>query len=241
LMLYTSRGLGAPYRREGDGPYWLEGESYWVWRYLMLTPAELNKFWERDWERVELWIRADGDRAGVLEWVVTDGHYRELWIPASRLGSPEVVRECGDAAVRAVNEGTGGVWLVEVDANPVFHTPYLRLSAFLPERGGIPVRGIWYAVRGLWRRARNDDPDDYLPALNQARVREGVDLLEDVPEFVAGLTARHLLRQPWKYWRYPYGAGRRREQRLYSSDVKAGPPLAADPGLQVKTKERGTR
>ena len=64
LMFYTRRGSGAPYRREGDEPYWLDGESYWVWRYLMLTPAELNKFWERDWERVELWIRADGDRAG---------------------------------------------------------------------------------------------------------------------------------------------------------------------------------
>ena len=57
LMLYTKSGPGRPYEREGDAPYWLEGDAYWVWRYLMLTPAELNKFWERDWERVEKIIR----------------------------------------------------------------------------------------------------------------------------------------------------------------------------------------
>lgn len=241
LMLYTKRGPGVPYRREGDAPYWLEGETYWVWRYLLLTPAELNKFWERDWERVELWIRADGERAGVLEWVVTDGHYRELWVPASRLASAELMRECAEAAVDAVNSGSAGVWLVEVDANPVFHTPYFRLVTFLPETGGIPARGVWYALRGLWRRARNDDPDDYLPELDRTRIREGVNLLDDVPEFVADLTARHLLKQPWTYWRYPYGAGRRREDRLYSTDSRAGPPLAADPTLQVKSPERRPR
>jgi hypothetical protein len=241
LMLYTRDGPGKPYERRDDSPYWLDGEVYWVWRYLMLTPAELNKFWERDWERVELWIRADGERAGALEWVVTDGHYRELWVPAERLASPEVLRECNDAAVAAVGGGSAGTWLVEVDANPIFHTPFFRLAAFLPESGRIPVRGVWYALLGLWRRARNDDPDDFLPALDRARVREGEDLLDDVPEFVAGLTARHLLKQPWSYWRYPYGAGRRREQRLYSVEVRADPPLAADPALQVKTPEKGVR
>ena len=241
LMLYTRGGVGKPYDRRGDAPYWLAGEAYWVWRYLMLTPAELNKFWERDWERVELWIRADGDRAGTLEWVVTDGHYRELWVSAERLASVEVLREFNEAAVAAVAVGSAGTWLVEVDANPVFHTPFFRLAAFLPETGRIPARGVWYALLGLWRRARNDDPDDHLPELDRARVREGVDLLDDVPEFVAGLTARHLLKQPWSYWRYPYGAGRRREQRLYSTAAQAGPPLAADPALQVKSPERGAR
>ncbi|NIP77798.1 MAG: hypothetical protein GWM90_00775, partial [Gemmatimonadetes bacterium] len=76
LLLYTRDDPAHPYRREEDAPWWIEGRTYWVWRYLLLSPAELNKFWERDWERVDLWIRADGPDAGQLEWVVTDLHYR---------------------------------------------------------------------------------------------------------------------------------------------------------------------
>ncbi|MDX1578613.1 MAG: hypothetical protein R3266_09010, partial [Gemmatimonadota bacterium] len=87
LMLYHRDLEPGHYPREDDAPWWLEGRSYWVWRYMTLAPAELNKFWERDWERIEVWIRADGPEAGALEWVVTDAHYRELWIPFERLGS----------------------------------------------------------------------------------------------------------------------------------------------------------
>lgn len=51
LLLYTAEGPGRPYERRVDSPYWLEGKTYWVWRYLILSRAEINKFWERDWER----------------------------------------------------------------------------------------------------------------------------------------------------------------------------------------------
>ena len=142
LMLYARTGQGRPYRRDGDAPYWLAGDVYWVWRYLILTPAEINKFWERDWERVELWVRADGDSAGVLEWVVTDAHYRELWIPLSRLGSAESIGECEEEAVAAVRAASSGTWLVEVDADQIFHAPFFRVVSFLPEEGRVPVRRI---------------------------------------------------------------------------------------------------
>jgi hypothetical protein len=100
------QGPGHPYVREEDAPWWVEGETYWVWRYLLLSPAELNKFWERDWERVDLWIRADGPDAGQLEWVVTDLHYRELWVPYEKLDEPEALERQREKA-RDVIDGAG--------------------------------------------------------------------------------------------------------------------------------------
>jgi len=215
-------------------PYWLEGQAYWVWRYLMLSPAEINKFWERDWERVELWIRADGPDAGVLEWVVTDGHYRELWIPYEALGSGPVLDRCAEEARRLARRGEAGTWLLEVDADQIFHTPYFRTVSFLPEEGSVPARRVWHVVRGLWRRARDRDVDRLMRTLERMELTEGVDVLEDVPEVFARAAARHLLAQPWRYWRYPLGATRRRERRAYEPDLPEEPPLAADPALQIK-------
>ncbi|MFQ5747504.1 MAG: hypothetical protein ACE5HF_09850 [Gemmatimonadota bacterium] len=234
LMLYRADGPGHPYRRDGDVPYWLEGRAYWVWRYLMLSPAEINKFWERDWERVELWIRADGPGAGGLEWVVTDGHYRELWIPYESLAAGPSLDRCAEEARRLAREGEPGTWLLEVDADRIFHTPYFRAVSFLPEEGSVPVRRVWHVVRGLWRRARDRDVDGLMRTLERMEIHEGVDVLEDVPEVFAKAAARHLLAQPWRYWRYPLGATRRRERRAYEPDVPEEPPLAADPALQIK-------
>lgn len=237
LMLYTKVGPGRPYEREGDAPYWLKGEAYWVWRYLMLTPAELNKFWERDWERVELWIRADGQDAGMLEWVVTDGHYRELWYPTAELGSPASVTRLRQEARKCRDDRVPGFWLLEADADPVVHTPFFRVLSFLPEGETIPVHGIGHLARSLFSRIRRHDPEPYRRRLDRLRLSHGVDVLEDVPELVAHLTARYLLSQPWRYWRYPLGANRRREARLYDSLSTEAAPLAADPELQIKQEE----
>lgn len=234
LFLYCADGPGRPYRRQGDAPYWLTGRVYWVWRYLMLTPAELNKFWERDWERVELWIRADGPTAGALEWVVTDAHYRELWIPYEKLGFEPSLARNRIAAVRAAQDASAGTWLLEVDANQLFHSPFFRAVSFLPERGRIPVRRVGHMVKALWKQARDDRVDDYLEILERLQVREGVDILEDVPELIAHLTARHMLSQPWRYWRYPLGANRRLESRLYEGPGTRERAPAAAPELQIK-------
>jgi hypothetical protein len=95
-----------PYQSE-HAPYWLEGKAYWVWRFVSLVPGELSKFWERDWERVECWVRADGDHAGRLEWVVGDGHYRELWYAYGRLVSE--TRQAGhEHFLERVREEAGG-------------------------------------------------------------------------------------------------------------------------------------
>ncbi|HKK09114.1 MAG TPA: hypothetical protein VKA44_09530, partial [Gemmatimonadota bacterium] len=206
--------------------------TYWVWRYLALTPAELNKFWERDWERVELWVRADGPGAGQLEWIVTDGHYRELWIPARELIAPD--GRDREAARRTAREGGAGTWVVEVDADLVFHGPGFRSAGFDEREAGLPIRSLGHRLALFWRRPRRHDPDGPMARLQRARLAVGGDLFEDAPEVAVPLIARHLLSVPWRYWRYPLGAATREEDRLYGTRGPDESPPAADPELQIK-------
>jgi hypothetical protein len=234
LFLYTRDGEGAPYRRPDDAPWWLEGSAYWVWRYLMLTPAEINKFWERDWERVELWIRADGPDAGLLEWVVTDGHYRELWTPYERLGRGPALARCRANARTTMAADTSGTWLLEVDANLLFHTPFYRAVSFVADRGTVPARRVGHLVRSMWTRSREPDIEAALARLDEVKLARGPDVLDDLPELIADRAARHILSLPWTHWRYPLGANRRRDARVYERRGPADPLGAADPALQIK-------
>jgi hypothetical protein len=234
LLLYTETGPGRPYARHRDAPWWLDGETYWVWRYLLLSPAELNKFWERDWERVDLWVRADGPDAGQLEWVVTDLHYRELWVPYDKLGEPDALdRQCAEARRAADGDGAG-IWLVEVDADLVFHTPMLRGVSYLPDTGGLPTRGIGHLARSLWRRVKDDEVGPGMAALARLRLEHGLDVLGDIPEIISRKAEERLVEEPWTYWRYPLGAASRREPMVYQPLAPDGPPPAADPELQIK-------
>ena len=237
LLLYTADGPGHPYARPEDAPWWLDGETYWVWRYLLLSPAELNKFWERDWERVDLWIRADGPDAGQLEWVVTDLHYRELWVPYHKLGEPAATDRWHERATRAAGGDGAGIWLVEVDADLVFHSPMFRGVSYLVDTGGLPVRGIGHVVRSLWRRVKDDDPQQGMAALHRLRVEHGIDVLGDLPEFVIRRAEERLVEEPWSYWRYPFGAATRREPYIYEPLHLDRPPGASDPDLQIKASD----
>ncbi len=240
LLLYTADGPGQPYAREEDAPYWLEGRSYWVWRYLILSPAELNKFWERDWERVDLWIRADGPDAGMLEWVVTDMHYREIWIPYDRLEATPALERHRELARKTAAKGRPGLWLLEVDTDLVVHYPFFRTISFVPETGSaVPARSIIHVITSLWRRAREDDIEPHLRALDHVRLRRGRDILGDLPEVIVRRAARHIVAQPWKYWRYPLGAATPEQARLYGYEHPIPPPPAADPELQIKAGDRG--
>jgi len=234
LLLYTSDGPGHPYQREEDAPWWLEGKCYWVWRYLLLSPAELNKFWERDWERVDLWVRADGPDAGRLEWVVTDLHYRELWVPYEKLGDADTLEREREKAREAVDDDGAGIWLVEVDADLVFHSPMFRGVSFLPDTGGLPVRGLVHVVRSLWRRIKDHDVAEPMDALARLRLERGLDLLGDLPEIITRKAEQRLVEEPWTYWRYPLGATRRRDPLIYQRDRTTGPPPIADRSLQIK-------
>jgi hypothetical protein len=233
LLLYSAHGPAHPYRRQEDAPWWLEGETYWVWRYLLLSRAELNKFWERDWERVDLWIRADGPDAGRLEWVVTDLHYRELWVPYDKLGEPASLRRQEEKARAAVDDGAG-IWLVEMDADLVFHSPMFRGVSFLTDRGGVPVRGLNHVARALWRRVKEKDVSDAMGALTRLRMERGIDVLGDIPEIISRRAEVRLVEEPWTYWRYPLGAASRRQPWLYEELRPDTPPAAADRSLQIK-------
>ena len=236
LFLYTKDGPGKPYERADDAPYWLRGDAYWVWRYLILSPAELNKFWERDWERVDLWIRADGPEAGSLEWVVTDMHYRELWQPYENLGHPRTLERHREAAQATVNDRQPGIWLVEVDADLLVHYPFVRAVSFLPDRGGVPARDLMHLVRSLRSRIRDEPTAEDLLTIDRLRVSRGIDLLGDVPEFILPRVVRHLMTTPWRYWRFPFGAATRRAPRLYENRIPVARPAAADPALQIKAE-----
>lgn len=239
LLLYAADGPGQPYARPEDAPYWLEGRCYWVWRYLLLSPAELNKFWERDWERVDLWIRADGPEAGLLEWVVTDMHYREIWIPYDKLDTAETTERQRELAMRTARQQRAGTWLLEVDADLIVHYPFFRTVTFLPDAGSIPARSLGHVLSALWKRARDEAVDQHMRALDRARLRLGEDILGDVPEVVLRRAARRIVAQPWTYWRYPLGAARREELRIYGYEEPVPPPAAADPDLQIKAPNRG--
>jgi hypothetical protein len=239
LLLYTRGGPGRPYVREEDSPWWLEGEVYWVWRYLLLSPGEVNKFWERDWERVDLWIRADGAEAGQLEWVVTDLHYRELWVPYAKLGSAAELERHRQKALRATTGDRAGVWVVEVDADLLFHTPTFRGVSFLEDRGGVPVHGVGHIARSLWKRIKDEDVESSVIALTRLRLQPGPDLLGDLPEFILRRAEVRLVEEPWTYWRYPLGAARRRDPMVYEPLRPADPPPASDPALQIKAPPDG--
>ena len=67
------------YRDLSDEPFWIrksEVKNFWVIRFMYFWKYELAKIPHSDWERIELWFDA---QKGVLKWVVSDYHYRELW------------------------------------------------------------------------------------------------------------------------------------------------------------------
>lgn len=241
LMLYQKEGAASPYKRKEDSPYWLEGDTYWVWRYLVLSPAEINKPWERDWERIELWIRADGENAGQLEWVVTDAHYREIWTPYEKLGPEWRLQQEARQQHTARQKGEAGVWLLEVDADPVMHGPFFRNVTYVSEEGtqegGLPAQSLGHLLSALFTHPPSDDPDQYQHALDLIQMEQSTKVLGDVPEHAVGLTRRYLLRRPWRWWRYPRGAATERSQKFYAPYRPEQLPPASDPDLQIKAPD----
>lgn len=71
--------LNPVYKDALDEPFWIKNQptkSYWVIRFIYYWRYELAKVPHSDWERIELWVDAE---TGILKWVVSDYHYRELW------------------------------------------------------------------------------------------------------------------------------------------------------------------
>jgi len=236
LFYYDAEPAGTahPYA-PGQAPYWLAGRHYWVWRFMYVTAAELNKLWERDWERVEVWVRADGPEAGRVEWVVSDFHYRELWMPYAALVSAarEPRRSARLERVRR-DPQRRAAWMVEVDMNIVFHSPEIRGLFLMPlERGWRSAR-IRQLLASLRARTRRHDPQLYRDRLRALLLEH--DLVQDIPEHFRGYAIRQFLSLPWRYWRYARGANTTARPYFYSTPRAASPIRATEPELQFKVE-----
>ena len=225
-----------PYRR-GHEPYWLEGTAYWIWRFVNLAPAELLKFWEKDWERLEVWVRADGHRKGRIEWIVSDWHYRELWYKYEVFAGERarVVHE--DIMTRCVDSNDRLTWVIELDMDLVFHSPVVRgIYIARGKRLSIGRRAV-SILSAIVRKRRKEDPDKYTQNLEMFEIQGG-EFLDDVPEHFRMAAARRLLSSPWTYWRFPRGAKAAKTVFVYgsSSEFATGPELASDRRFQIKEK-----
>jgi hypothetical protein len=228
-----------PYRPE-HAPYWLEGRLYWVWRFVTLYPAELNKLWEPDWERLEVWVRADeGEEMGRIEWLVTDIHYRELWIDYRRLTPDSERRQHRRWLTRHWRDGQAdGLWLVEADAHLVYHTQFVRhIYPLHPGRGWIRKR-IWELLRSVRIYRARDRTKDFLPAIRDLELGGEV-VLGEIPEHLRKIVLREVLAVPWSYWRFPEGVTSVRTSYRYDSpaegrDAETDMPGASEPRLQIK-------
>jgi hypothetical protein len=88
IFLYDGEKPETHYKNIKDAPPWLDSKPYWVMRYRFRWRGEftlkkqLQMFhFKKDWERVEVWIDA---RSGIVEWIVSDYHWRELWFESEK-------------------------------------------------------------------------------------------------------------------------------------------------------------
>ena len=221
----------------GHAPYWLTGRTYWVWRFVALAPSEINKFWEKDWERLELWVRADpGPEAGRLEWMVTDAHYREIWFSYEHVvGERTRRRHELRREELLVRDCEPLVWIVETDMHFVNHAPEIR-SVFLSSlRPSLGERPLFRILRTFVSPRRRDSFRKYEAEVERIEVDTG-EFLNDITEHFRGWTVRHMFRMPWSYWRYPKGVRTRARLYLYDGERFAESEVAgaSDPRYQIK-------
>lgn len=224
-----------PYRKK-HAPYWLKGKHYWVWRFMTFSPAQLSKFWERDWERIEIWLRADkSPEVGNIEWVVADYHYRELWFDCSRQLHPSILEKQKMKRHTWLTVGQRMGWVVLVDMDVLFHTPVLR-GLVLTQSGKRTRSAILGALRAFISSKPRDRFGDYRDSLGDLEI-EGNEFLEDVPEHFRNLILRRLIEEPWSFWRYPRGATSTLKIHLYDGKAlkELGDLSVSDPNFQIKS------
>ena len=226
IFLYDGERPGVKhYRYAGDVPGWLGSKPYWVFRYLYLWRGELTVkkgflplHFKPDWERVEVWLDA---RSGMVEWIVTDYHWRELWYKA----------EAGLSRIY--------VWIL-----PNFHTPR---PLTLKHEGGRGLRDLY--VQGhpsyqAWKRyvwnvtatpefsikSERRRWEERLRFISSQIMEGGWTLKPNLivrilPHRISryfavateAMVITTLAKIWWCYWRYPLGADSERYQELESS------------------------
>jgi hypothetical protein len=183
-----------------------------------------------------VWVRADGDEAGMIEWIVVDFHFRELWIPYERTLSKQAAQEHRRAlAEMRLDPERAATWVVEVDTDFVGHWPEMRGVFLLPLRHGWRKARWQQLARSLRVEVESDHYRDFRETTHRLRL-DRRDFLEDIPEHLRWIALRRLIAIPWQYWRYPRGANTVARPYLYgdAGDV-GGPPGANEQGLQFKS------
>ena len=182
IYLYNGEQPSEHYHNVGDAPDWLESKLYWVFRYMFIWPRELTikKAFPfvhilKDQERIELWLDA---KSGVLEWVVSDYHYRELWY-----------------------EAESDLDRIFVWVYPNFHTLY-PLNINVEGRGDLKdlyVQG--HTLNNLWKNHVWKHNIFHPGRWIAYQIESGYipySKLNIIPDTLAGLW--------WDHWRYPHGA-----------------------------------
>ncbi|MFB0562118.1 MAG: hypothetical protein ACETWM_13015 [Candidatus Lokiarchaeia archaeon] len=239
LYFYANQGPLFPYKDREDAPVWVEGKYYWVMRFIYLWPGEFTmaskSLYHEDYERVEIWVNAE---TGVLEWIVSDYHWRELFY-------------------RVPDDGKDHRIVVDFNAN--FHTPNFvllhpeeladfevedplraafSLSMDWIKKGRQRTRELFKAVGdkvsssivgkkiGFAVKTRSEYVDDYL-----------VDIAPGVRRVAANVAAK----LPWSFWRYPLGVPTidpKTGKYYYREDKYLPPPIDA-PLHPIKKKVDG--
>ncbi len=228
LYFYANQGPLFPYKDREDAPIWVEGKYYWVMRFTYLWPGEFTvsskSLYHEDYERVEIWVNAE---TGLLEWIVSDYHWRELFY-------------------RVPDDGKDHRIVVDFNAN--FHTPdfillhpeeladfqvedplkaAFTLSMDWIKKGRKRTRELFKSVGekvsstvtrkeiGYAVKNRSEYIDDYL-----------VDIAPGVRRVAANVAAK----LPWSFWRYPLGVPTidpKSHKYYYREDKYLPPPIDA--------------
>ncbi|MEM1511841.1 MAG: hypothetical protein QXN15_04705 [Candidatus Jordarchaeales archaeon] len=200
LYFYATNGFLFPYKNRHDAPVWLEGNYYWVMRYIYLWPGEFTlsskALYAIDYERVELWVNAE---TGELEWVVSDYHWRELFYRVPPDGKEHHII---------------------VDFNPNFHTPEITpihpedlikykspkaLGEILMDSAKKIARRTKELFASIRFRLFPEEEKKKIKKAFKARVDFTEKFLIDIGPGLRRLCAHVAASLPWSFWRYPLG------------------------------------
>ncbi|MHA1579314.1 MAG: hypothetical protein ACTSUQ_06775 [Candidatus Freyarchaeota archaeon] len=239
LYLYASEGPLFPYKRREDAPVWVEGKYYWVMRFVYLWPGEFTvaarSLYHEDYERVEVWVNAE---TGVLEWIVGDYHWRELFY-------------------RVPDDGKDHQIVVNFNTN--FHTPEIallhpeELADFQVEE---PLRAAFNLSKDLIKRGRERTRELFKAvgervssAVTRKEIKYAVktrseyvdDYLVDIAPGVRRVAANVCAKLPWSFWRYPLGVPTINPQtnKYYYREKNYFPPVIKAPLHPIKKRVDG--
>jgi len=148
----------------------------YFWRY------ELTMDPHSDWERIEVWVDA---KTGLLKWIVSDYHYRELWYKVE-----------------------GNLPVLDASFLMNFHTPIpiinSKIASSISNSFNKPVKNLLatslYGEQNEILKDLKDFFEIYSKIWMKLHPKDWIinfGLTERTAEFASGL--------PWTYWRYVFG------------------------------------